>query len=276
MATAEMIIKQQRNLRPAQAIYKAVAGVPQVLRCATYFKNWPAIVQEYVTVRDINSGMRAIGRCGFGLKLWEPSDVQTLWAVFCNCNYRVADRPNVALDLGANIGIFSIYAAKVKRARKIIALEPVAGTFAKLRDNVNSNALNDTVTCIQEGIGDAIGRRSIYCGVSSPHSSMYYRGDSRFESGQTETIQVTTLEGVFDRFGLESVDVCKADCEGAEVEALLSASDDILRRIRCITMEYHFPSRIWDQKTFFSRLEQTGFKLAWHSKIGRMATFLRK
>ena len=79
-----------------------------------------------------------------------------------------------------------------------------------------------------------------------------------------------------ERFDVPTIDVCKADCEGGEVEALLAASDDVLGKIRCITMEYHFPSNISDQKAFFGRLERTDFQFAWHSRVGRMATFFRK
>ena len=60
----------------------------------------------------------ATGRENFEIQLRKPSDVQTVWAVFCNCNYQVPEAPSVVLDLGANIGTFSIYAAKVKHREK--------------------------------------------------------------------------------------------------------------------------------------------------------------
>ena len=271
-----MIIKDQRNLNPLQFAWKALAGAPQVMRCAHRFKNWNSVVGQYVRPSSFVESSIATGRENFEIQLWEPSDVQTVWAVFCNCNYQVPEAPAVVLDLGANIGTFSIYAAKVKHAKRIIALEPVASTFAKLQKNISANGLDSIVTCVQQGIGAAPGTRTIYKGTSSPHSSMYFRGDPKFESGQTETIEITTLQSLLDRFNLSSVDVCKADCEGGEVEALLGASDEVLRKIRLITMEYHFPGNISDKSAFFGRLERAGFELAWHSSVGKMATFVRK
>jgi FkbM family methyltransferase len=228
-----------------------------------------------VTLRKFAAPSTARGRQNFEICLWEPGDVQTVWAVFCNQNYQVPSRPRVVLDLGANIEAFSIYAAKLKQAEKIIALEPVPSTFAKLQQNIDANGLNSVVTCVKQGIGGSNGLRTVYCGVSSPHSSMFYRGDPNFESGVTEQVSITTLQDLFERFELTSVDVCKGDCEGGEVEALLSASDDVLRKIRCITMEYHFPSNLSDRKTIFARLERAGFQFASHASIGQVATFSR-
>jgi FkbM family methyltransferase len=265
----------RKNVSWLQFVARSAAGIPEVLRCALRFKNWRALTREFATLRSFGAPTRALGRENFEIQLWDPGDVQTVWSVFCNPNYTVPEKPRTVLDLGANIGTFSIYAAKLKHAEKIIALEPVASTFSRLRRNIESNGLAEVVTCVPQGIGGTIGRRTVYCGVSSPHSSMFYRGDPRFESGRTEEVSITTLEEVFERFHLTNVDVCKADCEGGEVEALLSASDSVLNRIRCITMEYHFPGNISDKTTLFKRLERAGFHLAWHSRIGQVATFVR-
>jgi FkbM family methyltransferase len=265
-----------RKLTAAQRAKKTLQAIPQILRCARHFKNWTAITRWYAQPRTFNPPAVAIGRRNFQIHLWEPSDVQTLWAIFCHSNYQVPENPGVVLDLGANIGVFSIYAAKIKNATRIIALEPVSATFSKLRKNISSNHLESVVTCIPEGVGGSIGPRTIYCGSSSPHSSMYYRGDPRFESGTTETISITTIEDVLGRFNLQSIDLCKADCEGAEVEALLAAGDDVLHKIKSITMEYHFPAGTSDPQTFFTRLERAGFQPNWQSGVEKTATYVLK
>ena len=154
------------------------------MRCAQRFKNWNSVVGQYVRPSSFVESSIATGRENFEIQLWEPSDVQTVWAVFCNCNYQVPEAPAVVLDLGANIGTFSIYAAKVKRARRIIALEPVADTFAKLHKNIAANGLDSVVTCVQQGIGAAPGTRTIYQGTSSPHSSMYFEAILSLSQGK--------------------------------------------------------------------------------------------
>ena len=273
--TEAATISHQRNLTVGRFVAKAVVGAPEVLRCARYFRNCQAFLRHYVKPRHLDEPFVARGRKGFSITHWEPSDVQTTWAVFCAQNYRIPADANVVLDLGANIGVFSVYAARLMGARRVIALEPVSGTFAKLKQNLASNNLDGAVTAVQKGIAGEAGTRSIQLGVSSPHSSLYYRGDPTFETGRTEDVTITTLDRLFADFDLDQVDVCKLDCEGGEVEALLAADDGVLRRIKCLTMEYHFPGNLSDKQTFFGRLERVGFRCVWHSRVGRMATFVR-
>jgi FkbM family methyltransferase len=273
--TEAATISHQRNLTLGRFVARAVVGVPEVVRCARYFRNFNALLRHYVTPRHFAEPFVARGRRGFSITHWEPSDVQTTWAVFCARNYRIPEDAGLVLDLGANIGVFSTYAARLMGAKRIIALEPVSGTFEKLQHNLARNELSSTVTPVRKGIAGAAGTRSIYLGTSSPHSSLYYRGNPTFETGQTQEITITTLDELFADYKLDRVDVCKMDCEGGEVEALLAASDDVLRRIRCLTMEYHFPGNLSDKQTFFARLERAGFRCAWESRVGKMATFVR-
>jgi FkbM family methyltransferase len=68
--------------------------------------------------------------------------------------------------------------------------------------------------------------------VTSQHASLIYRGDSGYESGETEEVDILTLEELLDGLQIDEVDMAKMDCEGAEVEAILATSDQTLRRIK--------------------------------------------
>jgi hypothetical protein len=65
------------------------------------------------------------------------------------------------------------------------------------------------------------------------------------------------------------------DCEGGEVEAILAAGDETLRRMKHISFEYHFPGNISTESEFFGRLERAGFKCTSKSSVGRLAQFVR-
>ena len=53
------------------------------------------------------------------------------------------------------------------------------------------------------------------------------------------TVPLLTLDQVFAKFDLDRVGLLKLDCEGAEYEILLNSSDDTLRRISGVAIEYH-------------------------------------
>jgi FkbM family methyltransferase len=64
-------------------------------------------------------------------------------------------RPNdLFVDVGANVGSYTILASGTSRARTI-AVEPLPATFARLRRNVRYNDLDDLVLLYNSGIGDS-------------------------------------------------------------------------------------------------------------------------
>ncbi|MEE2746454.1 MAG: FkbM family methyltransferase [Pseudomonadota bacterium] len=60
---------------------------------------------------------------------------------------------NVFYDIGANIGVFSLYAAKNKRSR-VISFEPFAENYAILNRNIFLNGYFDRITALNLAIHD--------------------------------------------------------------------------------------------------------------------------
>jgi FkbM family methyltransferase len=256
---------------------KAKTGLlrsPQVARCARTFENWRQITQIYAGA-EMPSNFSALGRSGFTLPLTHPTDVQTAWVVFCSGDYFVPPDCDTVLDLGANIGAFTLYASRCRGAKHIYAFEPVASTFETLRSNIEANALQN-VQVVRKGIAGKPGRRPIHLGVTSQHASLIYRGDPRYESGDTEDVEVVTLDQLFDELNIGEVSMAKMDCEGGEVDAILAASDQTLRRIRHLSLEYHYPSGLSNDAEFFGRLARAGFRCTRRSRVGRLAQFVRE
>lgn len=269
------VSRVRRHMSPLRLIDRGVRALPSLGQSVIRFENWSELARLYSGLSIMTAPVVARGRKDFRLTMWEPGDVQTLWVVFCANSYRLPRPRGLVLDLGANIGAFSVFASHILGAERIVAVEPVASTFDKLRQNLADNGLSSRVTALRLGVGGKNGSRDIWLGTSSPHASMYHRGDSRFESGETEVIEVITLDDLLNQLG-EDVDICKMDCEGAEVEALLAASDDTLRRIRFLCMEYHHPARdLGTTAQLFERLERAGFRCVLHEPSAKLAHFER-
>ena len=179
------------------------------------------------------------------------------------------------LDLGANIGAFTLYASRCRAARFVYGFEPVASTFALLQQNVEANRLHN-VHLFRKGIGGRPGQRSMHLGITSQHASLIYRGDQEYESGETEEVEIVTLEQLFSEANIDEVGMAKMDCEGGEVEAILAASDDTLRRIKHLSLEYHYPGNISTDAEFFGRMVRAGFRCIRRSNVERLAQFVRE
>lgn len=60
------------------------------------------------------------------------------------------------LDVGANVGSYSVLAGGAAKAR-VTAVEPIPATFAHLRRNIVLNGLDERVRCCQAGLSDVPG-----------------------------------------------------------------------------------------------------------------------
>ena len=73
---------------------------------------------------------------------YESKEPETLdWL---DANLRDGD---VLYDIGANIGVYTLYAAKRKSGCRVYAFEPAGQNFARLLRNVSINRLNNVIPC---------------------------------------------------------------------------------------------------------------------------------
>ena len=162
-----------------------------------------------------------------------PHDVITAFVIFAREEYGRFPGRGTVVDIGGNIGMFALYAAR-QGARRIVAIEPNASAFAIMERNLSS----------LRGTCEA---RTLRLAVSGTHgetvrfpveASVYNRIAEAGDAGMFETVQTTSLARIVETEAPGGVDLLKLDCEGAEYD-ILYAPDAPLERIREIRMEYH-------------------------------------
>lgn len=168
----------------------------------------------------------------FDLRNEYNTDEIVLREIFEENVYEVNDthfnRGGVVVDIGANIGTFSLFAAQY--ADKVYAIEPEPHNLEALKNNININNMNDKVIPIPYGISDFKGTAVIH--DSGGGSSI--KDDGSFGA----EIEIMTLDNLFTLYQIESVDVLKVDVEGSELEIILGASKESLNKCKYITMEF--------------------------------------
>jgi FkbM family methyltransferase len=117
------------------------------------------------------------------------------------------------LDLGANCGLFSLYAAD--SCKKLIAVEPTPKTFDVLQEIVKDHT---NITPLQLAVGPHNEMISFFINENSTTNSMLNR------NGTETQVQCMTLETLFHMQGLDHVDFIKCDIEGSEMQALTDAT----------------------------------------------------
>ncbi len=155
---------------------------------------------------------------------------------------------DVVLDLGAHVGVVSIYIASHHPGVTVYAFEPVAANFERLRRNVEANGVEGNVVCVNVAVtGD--GRDLALVGNLAHNSGGATAfGPSAGRAGPTATgtgdrekarVESMTLQEIFDEYvGPGRCKLLKIDVEGAEYE-ILQADPELLDRVDYLSAEFH-------------------------------------
>ncbi len=188
------------------------------------------------------------------------------------------DHPNfeihptdTVVDIGANMGIFVLWAAKQATRGKVLAIEPTSAMDV-LRMNVERNGLGNVVP-IQAAAGNDGGTFEIttYPGfnIVNHHASWKPKFWTRvfikllygkYQSDPViERAPVKSLRHMLDENGVDRVNFLKCDCEGGEYEIFRSLDDETFARIDKVAMEFHEYAPGQDRQILIDLLERHGF-----------------
>src|SRR5271156_100333 len=166
-------------------------------------------------------------------------------------------RPGIIFfDLGANIGLFTLLAARlVGEQGKVFSFEPDRENAGRLRENVARNNFKN-VTIVEAGVWSTSGELDFVPGsFSSPD-----RAWGRFATGVDGTRGVATRCVALDDFIRDAPmpDGIKCDVEGAEVEALQGSERLLHSHHPWIVCETHSPENGHRVREF---LERQGYRI---------------
>jgi FkbM family methyltransferase len=146
-------------------------------------------------------------------------------------------------DIGANIGIYSIYAAKVKNAR-VFSFEPSVFNLELLARNIFNNKLYDLITIIPLPISD-----NIKCSYFNMNSISYGSALSTFTNKidkskfiyQTISISPDFLKNIYT----QDPNYIKIDVDGNEYE-ILNGMNNVLRSEHLLTISVEISNNFYD------------------------------
>lgn len=130
-------------------------------------------------------------------------------------------RNDVCLDVGANIGVYTLLFARAAPAGEVISFEPVRLPRSILNLNLALNNLTN-VTVLPVAANDTVGTIRFMQTCDSAYSSMKATGRKSLQSEME--IQATTIDTVLNG---RPANVLKIDVEGAEVAVLNGALDTL-------------------------------------------------
>lgn len=138
------------------------------------------------------------------------------------------------IDVGANIGIFSLFAHYLSRSGNVYAFEPTPKIFAILKRNVNANNLAQNVHIINKALGDKDKKIMLLRSADALESGNRIV-DSNFVIGgkggvvDFEEASMMTLDKFIQENDIKKVDFIKIDAEGYEKQIIEGAKEAIKR-----------------------------------------------
>jgi|GEM_PF-6802548 len=171
---------------------------------------------------------------------------------------------DIVFDIGANIGIFSIYAASL--GAQVYSFEPNPEIFKILDQNIKKNKLNKKIFIFNYAIGNA--NEDVY--LSIPLSDKIYSEacasitksfidnfDKYTDNGYKKIkVKCFKLNNFIQKLNINKIDLIKLDCEGTELDILKSFNIANNCTILNIAMETH---ACYSQKELCSILFNKGF-----------------
>jgi FkbM family methyltransferase len=157
--------------------------------------------------------------------------------IFRDKEYRVVEdilinAKDTVLDLGAHIGLFSIYASVLNGGKaSLFVFEPDEINFAAMKEHLKLNGVKN-IQCKNVAVAAESGERELFLSADSHNHSLIGEGVGK-------KIRTTTLPDIIRKFRLEKIDLVKMDIEGAEFEVLESMEESDFAKIANFYVEYH-------------------------------------
>lgn len=173
------------------------------------------------------------------------------------------DETDILWDIGANVGIYSLYAA-LERGARVMAFEPMRENFEALQANVRLNKIGDKVSAIPLAASDEEALGHFFVRNSNVGSSGHQFGrnvDERgeeFEPADIESVLAARLDCLIDVFRMPAPTYLKIDVDGLELKVIAGAGS-LLRhpKLKSVLVEANY-----NAKTIEKELAEAGLTMA--------------
>lgn len=219
-------------------------------------------------------------------KEWESEDVIWLYNEIFETQvylgpggdfFRLDESTKVILDIGANLGLFAIWACLRCPNAQVFAFEPIPHTFDMLTRNIEKHGLTDKIKCFPIALG------ALPTEEGAPHDRMMefcfypeipnmatcypqekqelleqFYGPELFQRYEAVQCTVRCLGDIIREEGIRDIDYLKVDVEGAELDVVEGMYPDDWLNVKQVAAEVE-PMRSKVPK-FEQLLEKHGFE----------------
>ena len=226
---------------PALAARRAVLARRAATRRAVLGRLRAVLAEDPVLRLDAFGGAFALdARSHLFERVAADGDYEPDLAALCR---RHLDPARDAVDVGGNVGFFTVLMAGALPGRRVLSIEPTPGAYARLVANVARNGLSDRVV-VFNGVAaedDAARTMSVIDGLEEYASlgALVHPAVSGAVSRRVD-VAAKTVDALVDAHGL-TPGFIKVDVEGAELSVLRGARETLARHRPVVLAELSRP-----------------------------------
>jgi FkbM family methyltransferase len=225
-----------------------------VIKLLVGIKNPLLIIKIFIGKAGSDIKTIQLRRSGLKFKVRGAMDVWSIKETFLDRFYErygfvIQPGWNV-LDIGAALGEFTLFAAHAATDMRVFAFEPFPQSVVLLNDNIRLNN-TPSVQVFPEAVAAKNGTLTLDLTSGEP---LQFQSHADLPTASSQiTVNAAALSDLFARLDVQSFDLVKMDCEGAEYDIFFNTAPDALKHIRRIVMEYH------DNATSYTHLDLVRF-----------------
>ena len=171
---------------------------------------------------------------------------------------------DVYFDVGANIGLYSLYAGR--KGVRVFSFEPESQNYALLNRNIYLNHLSKTVKALNIGLSDKEEIVDLYISRFEQGSALHSVAESidlnhnSFEADFEQHVFSTSLDHLVHKFNLPLPNHLKIDVDGLESK-IISGAASILKEptLRSVLIELNL--KLEGDRNILDILNQAGFEV---------------
>lgn len=171
---------------------------------------------RFFFITDSNSpkkGIYQIRTAGSDLLVFQQIFVNEEYKTVLDLNFERIEKIKTIVDLGANIGISSIYFGNSFPESKIYAVEPEPNNFEMLLRNIELNKSENIIP-----INAAVWNKNENLTISSEFRDKLSWSSQTIPSADSNKVSIkgVTLDSLIKKYKISKIDILKIDIEGAE------------------------------------------------------------
>ncbi|MBD3330215.1 FkbM family methyltransferase [Candidatus Peregrinibacteria bacterium] len=192
--------------------------------------------------------------------LRDDADRSVYSEIFEDFDYRIVEESikkskNCIVDIGAHIGLFSIYAAVLNPEIGIFCFEPEPQNFSLLKKNIKENRLKNIYPA-SKAISDRNDICELFLSEDSHNHSLCTPSQNSMQ------VPASTINRIFQKNKIEKCELLKIDTEGGEYAILESLPRELAEKIDTIYIEYHELNNTPKKNHLINILNKLGYKVS--------------